>query len=137
MPLFFYGTLMDPDVLDLVLGHSSGLREQSPGRLLGYRRVYVRGEIYPTLIEAGPEDTVIGTIYWPRSADDIAKLNTFEGSDYFATQLDVMNPVGDHIVAWVYRSGADIRPTQEDWALSEWRELHKARFLAEYPGWYR
>ena len=47
---FFYGTLMDRDLLSEVLGRRIPLRALLPARLPGYRRAAVRGAAYPIIL---------------------------------------------------------------------------------------
>ena len=50
MRFFFYGTLMDPDILRLVLGRDLPASALQPAVLSGFRRSIVRGRRYPMLV---------------------------------------------------------------------------------------
>ena len=52
MDYFFYGTLMDPDVRALVLSPAMRDVAVEAAVLEGYRRVFMRGRVYPVVIPA-------------------------------------------------------------------------------------
>ncbi len=50
MDYFFYGTLMDPDVVARVAGGHRGPTPLEPADAEGFARVYVAGVSYPMLV---------------------------------------------------------------------------------------
>lgn len=85
---FFYGTLMEPRVFFRVTHGLSNppdaikaLYTFTPAVLHGYCRHRVQGEDYPAIIaEAG--QSVLGTFVTGLTDANVAKLDSFEGSEY-------------------------------------------------------
>ena len=92
MIVFVYGTLLDPDVLARMSGDPALPRRLRPARLDGWRRVFLRGTPYPTLVEdagAAVEGAVL------RAGDAaLARLSAYEGSAYVLTPLTVATSRG-------------------------------------------
>ncbi|KAE8380796.1 AIG2-like protein [Aspergillus bertholletiae] len=100
--LFFYGTLMAPQILHRVIHGSpdpepwqKALLTIRPAILHGYRRYRVRGADYPGIVAAErkttPSDTdsnangtaaVLGTVVSGLTDGDIHRLDIFEGAEY-------------------------------------------------------
>ncbi|MBI1812759.1 gamma-glutamylcyclotransferase [Candidatus Peregrinibacteria bacterium] len=69
--LFVYGTLMFPEVLEIVLGHP----QKSDSALLEeYRRYALRTEVFP-IIRSGSGHRVKGLIIRDLSSEDIERVN--------------------------------------------------------------
>jgi gamma-glutamylcyclotransferase (GGCT)/AIG2-like uncharacterized protein YtfP len=80
VPLFLYGTLLDPVVLARVTGDAGLVRRLSPARLRGWRRVGLRGAPYPTLVaEAG---AVVEGALLRVPPQVLARLAAYEGREY-------------------------------------------------------
>ncbi|KAE8392619.1 hypothetical protein BDV23DRAFT_150723 [Aspergillus alliaceus] len=100
--LFFYGTLMAPQILYRVIHGSpnpepwqKALLTFKPAILHGYRRHRVRGADYPGIVAVGQTTTepganasvdstayVLGTVVSGLTDGDIHRLDIFEGSEY-------------------------------------------------------
>ncbi|CAG8317133.1 unnamed protein product [Penicillium salamii] len=118
--LFFYGTLMAPQVLHNVI-HGSANPEPwqkaminiQPAILRGYRRHCVRNADYPAIVPVEKFDengtisettsnsrtSVLGTLVSGLTDGDIYRLDMFEGSEYAKTKVVVhksKNPDGDY-----------------------------------------
>lgn len=79
MPLFVYGTLLDPRLLARLAGRAA-LPRAMPARLAGWRRVRLRGTPYPTLLR-GPGE--VAGLLLPRLAPAaLARLAAYEGPSY-------------------------------------------------------
>ena len=77
--LFTYGTLISPKVWLRVVGRAY---PTLPARVRGFRRVRVRGESYPALLPAGPEEEVEGVVHLGLSPQDLARIDRYEGELY-------------------------------------------------------
>jgi gamma-glutamylcyclotransferase (GGCT)/AIG2-like uncharacterized protein YtfP len=98
-PLFLYGTLLDPRVLEGMAEMKGLSRRLRPARLAGYLRVHLRGTPYPTLIP-GPGE-VQGALLWV-SGPALARLKAYEGPGYALRPLRVVGPRGPvRARAWV------------------------------------
>ncbi|MFT3801235.1 MAG: gamma-glutamylcyclotransferase family protein [Burkholderiaceae bacterium] len=76
--VFTYGSLMFPSVWTAVV------RGRYPSRrawLHGFRRYAVRGEAYPAAVR-DPDARIAGRLYLDVDADDLARLDAFEGAEY-------------------------------------------------------
>ncbi|PWY86455.1 hypothetical protein BO94DRAFT_624647 [Aspergillus sclerotioniger CBS 115572] len=92
--LFFYGTLMAPQILHRVI-HGQAVPEPwqkalltiKPAILHNYRRHRVQGADYPGIVPvsegedagAGPGPSVLGTVVWGLTDGDVFRLDRFEG----------------------------------------------------------
>ena len=111
LPLFVYGTLMDPAGRARVLGARAAVTAR-PARLTGYRRLVIPSFEYPVIVAGAPEDTVDGQLLDGLTADDFAALDAYEDVDeglYARVRVDVRTGDGDTddepVVAWVYVRG--------------------------------
>ncbi|KAE8150180.1 hypothetical protein BDV25DRAFT_172327 [Aspergillus avenaceus] len=100
--LFFYGTLMAPQILHRVI-HGSPTPEKwqrdlltfQPAVLHGYKRHRVRGADYPGIImgeenlSGGAGAGVWGTVVSGLTDGDVYRLDLFEGSEYTKERVRV------------------------------------------------
>ena len=91
--LFFYGTLMHPEILKRVIGHQGNLLQIAPAILFEYVRHHVKECDYPAILKydqsnrelyegralGREEKCVRGTLVIGLTANDLALLDTFEG----------------------------------------------------------
>ena len=124
---FFFGTLMDRDVLELVLGRSVAEDSFIPATLDGYRRVRIRKDSFPMLI-ADPDAVVEGVVYQTRTAEEDARILFFEDYDYGLSACRPRTP--DGVVEAMF-CGIDtaVEPSDDAWDLGSWAARHKAGFL--------
>jgi gamma-glutamylcyclotransferase (GGCT)/AIG2-like uncharacterized protein YtfP len=90
--LFVYGTLLDPRILTRVSADPRLVRRLRPARLDGWRRVFLRGTPYPTVVPA-VGDTVKGAVLRVGDAA-LARLSAYEGSAYALVPLTVSTAGG-------------------------------------------
>jgi len=78
VPLFVYGTLMDPDILRLLIGR---VPEMSDASMLGFRRYGLKGRAYPgTVREDGAR--VVGKLLVGLSDAEMEIMDEYEDEDY-------------------------------------------------------
>ncbi len=110
-PLFLYGTLLDPAVLARQAGRRGLDRRLVPARLAGWRRVFLRGAPYPTLLRARGAVTPGALLaVGPRV---LARLAAYEGALYRLRPLRVRARRGSIAArAWIApgRLAAAARP---------------------------
>ncbi|MGI9303504.1 MAG: gamma-glutamylcyclotransferase family protein [Gammaproteobacteria bacterium] len=134
MRYFFFGTLMDPDVSELVLGRILAPRQTRSARLEGYRRVLAVEEPLPVL-QAAAGEHVSGIIVEGLTEDDRARIAFFEGSDYVVEALPVRLENGEPVEARVHlASNLDVFE-ETPWDFARWRADHKPKFLALSKLW--
>lgn len=99
LPLFLYGTLLDPAVLARQTGQRHLARRLVPAEAAGVARVFLRGTPYPTLLAA--PGRVRGALLRPGPAA-LARLKAYEGPGYRLTPLVVRTARGPRRArAWI------------------------------------
>lgn len=118
---FFYDTLMDCDLLSLVLGRPVERRTLKPALLRGCRRSAPQGLGYPA-ISREPSAWVRGLILDGVSEVGCARLRLYEGADYVLKRGVAESPLGSP------KSERDFEPrpdafvaTGKPWSLALWR----------------
>ncbi|WP_372619439.1 gamma-glutamylcyclotransferase family protein [Falsiroseomonas sp.] len=99
MPIFLYGTLLDPRLFARFAGRAP-LRRAMPARLPGFRRVRLRGTPYPTLMRGKGE--VQGLLLPRLPPEALSRLAAYEGASYALLPVRVATPRGPRRArAWV------------------------------------
>ncbi|KAI4141306.1 MAG: hypothetical protein LQ341_003548 [Variospora aurantia] len=145
---FFYGTLMEPQVLYRVCYGSStptpfqrSLLTIRPAILHDYCRHKVRGYDYPAIIPS-PEDCVRGTYVRGLTDGDIFRLDIFEGPEYERRKVKIRvldvegnedgegNVEGEEVemetYVWV---GGDTALEEGEWDFGEFRREKMHRWI--------
>jgi hypothetical protein len=81
MRMFFYGTLMNCDLLSHVLGRPIPRRIVLPAMLRGFSRSAVQGLSYPIILRK-PTASVRGVMLDGVTAADCDRLCSYEGKNY-------------------------------------------------------
>lgn len=134
MRFFFYGTLLDPDVLSHVTGRAPEDCRLVPAVLRGFRRVYAKGASYPILVARRGAETR-GAVLADVSPAEAARLSAYEGTGYvLGRRLVAVEGEGRRIAAVYEPRPGRIEASDAAWEFEEWRRLHRARFLAALRG---
>lgn len=133
-PLFFFGTLMDLDVLAYVLARPVDVDDLVPAAIEGFRRVAIRSGSYPMLVPHSGT-TVEGRLLRRASVRDIARINHYESEEYRAELHSVRASDGCLLPAWLYLGLDHLQATDEPWDLETWQARHKEGFFAACDGW--
>lgn len=96
--IFTYGSLMFAQVWQPLV---AGRYRSEPAVLSGYRRFAVPGVAYPGIV-AAPGQQVAGLLYRDVEADDLARLDLFEGAEYRRDALPVTLADGSALQAETY-----------------------------------
>jgi gamma-glutamylcyclotransferase (GGCT)/AIG2-like uncharacterized protein YtfP len=96
--IFTYGSLMFDEVWRQVV---SGCYRSQAATLHHHQRHALTGLSYPGVV-AVPGMQVAGRLYHDVSAEDIARLDAFEGVEYRRDALQVMLASGEPVSAWTY-----------------------------------
>lgn len=126
MNLFFYGTLMDPDVRQLVCGKR--LDTVEPAVAQGFRRVLVAGRHYPMMLPHA-SGWVSGTLVRGVDPESLHRLQVYEGWEYGLHPIKVRTASGAEVMAQVFLCPPEIAPHHRDWRLEQWQLRHKRTFL--------
>ena len=121
MRFFFYGTLMDCDLLSLVLGRPVDQSALKPALLRGYRRSALQGLDYPVILPE-PSAWVRGVILDGASEVDCDRLRRYEGADYVLMRGVAELPLGlpQSVLYFEPRPDAFVA-TGKPWSLARWR----------------
>lgn len=136
--IFFYGSLRDRELTEVVLGRTLASGELSPARAPGYATRRLGHEAYPMLITR--EGTVAeGVVLRRASASDLERLTFFEEAEYGLAPITVETPDGP-TDAQYFLASDKLPKTDEPWDFERWwREerdiaLEAARELMEHFG---
>ncbi len=99
MHLFAYGSLMFEEVWSRL---ARGSYVKRSARLHGFSRRKVRDDVFPVVFRSHDADWVDGVVYLNVTADDIVKLDVFEGELYDRQQHTVVVEQQEKAVAAVY-----------------------------------
>lgn len=123
--VFTYGSLMFPEVWQRVV---RGQYRSISATLDDHVRLAIVDETYPGMI-ARPGSQALGVLYFDVNADDLARLDHFEGHDYRRATLHVRTAGGEPVLAESYLYLPEQRLSKQDW-LPE--EFQMQRFLQTY-----
>lgn len=129
MDFFFYGTLMDPDVLAAVIGRRVLPARVKAATLAGWRRVGLKGTPYPVVVPGAAADRVEGVLVTGLTAADVRNLKRFEGAAYGVEAVTVATDDGAGVSAQAFVPMKGIAATDTEWDFEIWRRRHKRRDL--------
>jgi hypothetical protein len=129
MRFFFYGTLLDLDVMALVLGRRLSPRAYVPARLPGHARRRAKGASYPIVVR-DPRGEVPGAIVRGLSVRDVARLAAYEGPGYRVVPLRVRVAGRMTTVSVFEPVQSRLQPSGELWDLALWQRRAKRAFVA-------
>jgi len=121
--LFFYGSLRDNDLLELVVDHSSKQMKLTPAYAQDHRAISLLGESYPILI-ASEGDTAEGLLATNISGEDVARLSYFEDDDYVLSPITITTDEGE-VEAQVFLGTERIHGVLIDWSFESFQENDK------------
>ncbi len=132
-PLFIYGSLMDPELLALVIGRATDGFRFEAASVHGFIRLRARNESFPILVpHAGGR--VEGVLVFNLTAADVARLQFYEGLGYEGSwySLEVL-PVecrGEVLSAQVYLPTAHLTADDAVWDFDAWAAAERDLFIA-------
>ncbi len=136
MRLFVFGTLLDPDVVPIVVGRPLDQLAPRRARLDGFTRRRVLGESFPFLV-AQPGGEVEGLVIGPFTRDEIERIRFFEGDEFEFGRVTVRveDEAPAEIEVHACLSTGKIADSGEPWTLTRWQATEKLRALAEIEGY--
>jgi len=134
MDFFFYGTLMDANVLAAVVGRRISPTRMEAAVIEGYRRVYVAGAWYPMLVPAAGK-RVEGCLVFGLGGDAAARIVRFEGRDYDRRAVTVSGARRGSTRALAFLARPGVRPSLREWDPASWRRHHKGAYLRLTQSW--
>lgn len=126
---------MDRAVLSAVIGRSVGPRDLLAATIDGYRCVYAQGVTYPVLIPK-QGSLVSGCLFRTKAANEVARLDRFEGSNYRRVTHPVLREQGKKTIqANVYLPVDHVSYGDEDWIFDDWIRRHRRQYLWRVSRW--
>ena len=128
-PFFLYGSLMDPELLALVIGRATdGLRFEM-ATVHGFLCRRALNESFPVLVpHAGGQ--VVGVLVFDLTSADVARLQFYEGSWYALEALPVECCGGEVLTAQVFLPTAHIAADEMVWDFDAWAAVERPLFMA-------
>lgn len=131
--LFFYGTLVDPDIFEAVLGRPLANARPVDAVLEGYRAVLVVGRPYPGLV-AAPGARAEGILVSGITRQDMDILIRYEDRDMYGVEVKtVRTSDGKEHVTKVFMPKRRIRLSRRQWSLTDWQRRLKRDYLPKIP----
>jgi gamma-glutamylcyclotransferase (GGCT)/AIG2-like uncharacterized protein YtfP len=116
--IFTYGSLMFPAVWARVV---RGDYRSTDATVHGFRRVRVRDRQHPALVIVANAAPIVGRLYYDVSAEDVARLDHFETSNYARVAIAVT--VADHAVSAQSYLALNVDALlNEDWSATEFEQ---------------
>ena len=131
---FFYGTLLDAEVRRLVLGSAAADDALEAGLLPRHRLLLARGRHYPVPVRSTVADAP-GEVTAPLGLEAAERLAFYEGPDYRARKLTILDARGRSIDALVFLPLRSVAPSTVAWDLTRWQRTVKPRFLKRVIAW--
>ena len=121
--LFFFGSLRDRDLLDLVLNRTVGDTDITDAWIDGFIAQTAGGEGYPYL---APQDgkRASGVLVSGLTTDDMARLEYYEEAEYGLTPITVETGSGP-IQAQYFKATDRLKSSDDIWDLGTWQTAEK------------
>ena len=128
MRFFFYGTLLDRDVMALVIGRRLPPQAYIAAGLPGHARRRAKNATYPIVVTARSGE-VPGAIVSGLSHRDVARLAAYEGPGYRIAPLRVKAQGRMTEVSVFEPIQSRLQPSRDLWDLTLWQCRHKRSFV--------
>lgn len=125
---FFYGSLMDREMLEAVIDRGSSHLSFTRGALDGFVAELARGYTFPTLVPR-TGSTVEGLVAHGLHDRDVERIAYFEDTEYTPVSQKIATDAG-HVAAKVFMSTASLVSSGERWDFMHWRQHHKPLLVA-------
>lgn len=134
MRYFFFGSLMDPELLAVVLGRGLAAAAFEPAVLGGFARYRVRGEAFP-MLAAEPGGRVDGVLVHGLGAEDAARIAWYETDDYDIAETAVRRADGTEVAAYCCLPRPGALHDGIAWDYVRWRHEDRAFALELARDW--
>ncbi|KAK3286060.1 hypothetical protein CYMTET_6363 [Cymbomonas tetramitiformis] len=123
--IFVYGSLLAPEVLQVLLGR---VPQNTEATLKGHRRYAICDRVYPAVIEEAT-GSVRGKVLWGLSEQEKAILDEFEDDEYERKTLLVQTEGSGETEAEVYVYAAGKGNLLPDWSYEGFRQVHLKDYI--------
>ena len=127
MKFFFYGTLIEPEILHAVLRRPVARAQRRNAVLHGYRRVHRRGASYPVIV-ADAASEVEGIVVSELTTRDVILLRAYEGPEYIVDERSVRLSGDGFVRAKAFLPCGTYEASHVPWTLEEWRRRYAHTF---------
>lgn len=135
MRFFFFGTLLDDEVLEIVVGRKVPESDKRPAFLPGYRRVKAEGVTYPIIVPQLAAQ-VSGSLVSSIGAEEAERLIAYEGANYDLVSLPVQcSGRQRQALVFVPVKAGGLMALDEEWHFADWQRLHRAGFVDRLRQW--
>ena len=131
---FFFGTLQDNEIRELVVGRSIPRQDIVKAVLRGYRCIRLRSRVQPGIVEDS-EGQMQGALVRHLNVTEAARISHYEtgGYDIVLRPVDLLE--GGQEKAWIFLSDPDLSAAPGEWILKKWQLRHKPRSLTVARAW--
>ncbi|MEM6623068.1 MAG: gamma-glutamylcyclotransferase [Pseudomonadota bacterium] len=126
--LFFFGSLRDRELLEVVLGRPVSSEDRRGAVALGYQARTLAAEAYPHLAPT-PGNRADGIVVSNLTAADLDRLIYFEEAEYGLAPIDVQTDAGV-VSAQYFQATAKAVPTDDVWDFDAWTRTERDTALA-------
>lgn len=136
LPLFCFGSLMDRDVLAMVIGGGADKVTMRPARISGFFRARLPHESYPMLVPDA-EQEALGQLLYGLDKTDLDRIVFFEGEEYELSPCRVRllevseKDEGESVEALFFDEGIMPPPQTEAWDFEHWQQHNKPYMLRQ------
>ena len=134
MRWFFFGSLLDRDVMQIVLDRPMHDMAIQPAVLHGFARYRVEQETFPALSPCA-DGVVEGILVDGLNDEDARRICFFEGDEFALQTLTVRCTEGREHPALVFTATNLIELSAELWELEQWQRHHKSLYLTMSRDW--
>ena len=124
--LFFFGSLRDKALLEVVLGRDVAEHQLSPARAEGFAALALGHEAYPYLAERDGA-CAVGVLASGLTPADVARLEYFEEAEYGLAPITVNTPSGDAAASYfACAPKLDGKMQDQPWDFEAWQADDRA-----------
>ncbi|MEM8595951.1 MAG: NUDIX domain-containing protein [Pseudomonadota bacterium] len=123
-PIFFFGTLRDVALLEIVIGRKIRAGEVEPADAPDAMAWQVADEAYP-MLRAVAGARAEGVLFTPGAADEIEALSFYEEAEYALLPIEVDTANGPRKARY-FGATAKLQPGDAPWSFEEWRAEGRA-----------
>lgn len=128
MRVFFFGSLMDKELVRLVLDREIGDLHFTSAELLGYERRRAKNESFPIIVPT-PGGRVEGVLVEGLTAADVERIRWYESDDYALRPCLVGIEERRH-EAHVFLATESLEPEATGWDFDHWARTEKPMCIA-------
>ncbi|MCH9007169.1 gamma-glutamylcyclotransferase [candidate division KSB1 bacterium] len=136
MNIFCYGTLMLDRIWSRVV---KGSYKKQDGTIYGYRRLFIRNEIYPCLVKRTHEHFVRGVVYFNIDQEDCRILDVFEGECYerIKERCEIEDGKSVEVEVYALKEKYQSMADEKEWDFGWFKKNGFNSFITKYEGFLR